>query len=344
MRTFIVAVLIVFTLFAGMVSGGGYKITKVIDVGPADIGPMVWPFKWSPDGIHLAYFSGGALNVCDTLGKNYGVFSFDLSVHRYEWLSDYEILIHGFRDTAVSGRPAYYNRLAELDILNGNQTILEEYFRLPGSDADNNPKSFNGPWRAIEGPLYYRTNISKSITGRQKATLIVPGNTSPSKHQVKDMHYPAWGDDGLYLVSLDRFDSVRIGPKPTSHIPLPPEISQDKKYYIHGGTICRLIDSSYIVLDTIIKDLPPKTTGCNIIYSQFNPVRAEVLFTIIYSDMDEYEVMAVGTYDLGTGELTIIDPQCGLTECNAPSYGPTGSKIALASRGHLFIIYREKEQ
>ena len=78
---------LVVILCSGLPAWGiDYKITKVVEIGPADEGFMSWPLRWSPDGKWLAYFHNGYLTLSDTLGNSHQVKKIDFFPRRYEWI------------------------------------------------------------------------------------------------------------------------------------------------------------------------------------------------------------------------------------------------------------------
>lgn len=77
----------------------------------------------------------------------------------------------------------------------------------------------------------------------------------------------------------------------------------------------------------------------------------EVAFQIIcegyegnegYEGYREYEDSRVGIYNFDSGALTILDTLIGIEQCELAVYNPDGRKLALYSRGKLYVVYREK--
>ncbi|MDF1544018.1 MAG: hypothetical protein P1R58_02815 [bacterium] len=105
---------------------------------------------------------------------------------------------------------------------------------------------------------------------------------------------PVWGLDGLYLINENLTDSTYFAPKPYDHILLPPAISPDHKWYVHGGTMYHIPDSEYIVIDTLLTEFPEGMIAADFLHSSFNPILPEVLFNLIYFNDDDEEISRVG--------------------------------------------------
>ncbi len=123
-------------------------------------------------------------------------------------------------------------------------------------------------------------------------------------------------------------------------MPIPPEVSLDGQYILMGGTMQHLADSAYIVLDTLIKQYPPKTVGCGFVFGSFNPQQSEVLFQLACDDGVSYEVNRVGTFDYVRSRFQLFDTLVVGNNCIAPIYASDGRKIALICDGKAHIIYR----
>jgi hypothetical protein len=314
-------------------SAGDYTIEKVIEIGPADWVPFLWPIKWSPDGTKISYFYNGYLMISDTLGNTRQVWKANTFPHKYEWLSNNEIIMHQ-RFMPVNRTIV---RLSIIDISTGQEQIL----------VDNTPPDSNmlavqevetyGPERTVEGNVYY---TDEKVAGKSaiipQSKYLAPGKTL----SVAENHILRWGDNGLYMVRAAMQDSTRLSRKPYDYMPLPPIISPDHKYVMVGGTIQRIADSQFIVMDTCITDKPQKTVGCGFIFCSFNPKGNEILFQRGCDDGESYIVRSIGTFVLGTGRIQILDSLIHLTDCATPVYAPDGCKIAFQSNKKIYIIYR----
>ena len=72
---------------------GGYEIVDIVNLSKMSSGPMSCPLKWSPDGSKLAGIRGGSFVVVDTMGNDKTICELTMPARRWEWLSDYEILV-----------------------------------------------------------------------------------------------------------------------------------------------------------------------------------------------------------------------------------------------------------
>ncbi|MCX6830103.1 MAG: hypothetical protein NT002_12625 [candidate division Zixibacteria bacterium] len=314
-------------------SAGDYTIEKVIEIGPADWVPFLWPIKWSPDGTKISYFYNGYLTISDTLGHSRQAWKANTYPHKYEWLSNDEIFMH---QRFLAGNRTIV-RLSIIDINTGQERIL-----VDNTPADSNMSAVqevevSGPERTVEGNVYY---INEKVAG--KSAIIPQSKFAPADKasSASDNHILRWGDKGLYLVRADMQDSTRLSRKPYDYIPLPPIISPDHKYIMVGGTIERIADSQYIVMDTCITNKPQKTVGCGFIFCSFNPKGNEILFQRGCDDGESYIVRSIGTFILETGRIQILDSIIHLTDCATPVYAPDGRKIAFQSNKKIYIIYR----
>ncbi|MCX6829683.1 MAG: hypothetical protein NT002_10445 [candidate division Zixibacteria bacterium] len=328
-------------------SAGDYTIEKVIEIGPADWVPFLWPIKWSPDGTKISYFSRGYLMISDTLGNTRQVKNVDMLPFRYEWVSDKEIAIT-FKGREKGGAIPY--RLSLLDIENGQETILEQFDRNGVGDDSIMVTNFEGPFKTLEGTVCY--NIAKRRyegsgdyrkATDQKSTLvpiISRTKTTSSQKSMSNDHFVRWGTTGLYYVNADASDSVRIARKPYQDMTGPLGINRDRTYILMGGTMQRLADSTYIVLDTILKQHPPKTVQCGFEFGSFNPSDHEILFQIACDDDKSYEVNQIGTYNYLNNRFVILDSLIGITNGTAPVYAPNGRSIAFLANNKVYIIIR----
>ena len=336
----LLTVLITAIIISSPCLAGGYKTTKVIEVGPATHIPFRGPLKWSRDGTKLAYFAHNQLMISDTLGNKQEVARIDQEPRRFEWISDQEVAI--MLVDRQSGGPSNY-ALTVFDINTGQSRIVDQFVR--GRRINVGDTYIDGPFQSLEGDAYY---VHKVFTdgfrevplGRRRKSidetrLFSDGNKAEN-------HILRWTGEGLYNVNLAGTDSTRLCDQPYPDMRLPTDMSFDGSHIVNGGLIIRLTDHVNIVLDTIHLDERPSRGGCGFNPITFNPAGTELVFHIECDDGHEVLAEMIGTFDYSTFEFEILDKSLGLTNCTAPTYAPDGLKIALLGEGVLYIVYREE--
>jgi len=320
-------VFILIFLVCQSVSALDFKITSVIEVGPIFGGAGMHPAQWSPDGTKLAYFNDGFLMISDTLGITQRVAEIDLSPRRFAWSSNTDIIF--FQKEFLQG-DTILERMSSINIESVDIEILENISRKRGEEHS---REIWGPFKTVEGNVFYHLTINNT-----KSIMMVP-NLQPEKASPKSNHILRAGENALYLVQSDFMDSIKISNEkaPFRHI------SNDKTHVLSGGTITRLKDHKYLVLDTIsiLQTKPEGTDGCDFGSESFNPKFTEVAFRYSCDDGDSYSVNSIGVFDYTTFQLTFLDPLMGLENCNRPSYAPDGKRLAFTSDGKVFILNRE---
>jgi len=256
----------------------------------------------------------------------------------FEWLSNDEILVLEYKSL---GQASDYRRLSRLDVNNGDMETLHEHSRFPGGETSGT-EPIKGLIKTVEGHVGYAL-----VKSRREQEVKFPESqydkTAHSKALSED-HFLVWGDDGLYKLSTNSMDSIRLGPKFVSFDLIPPAYNENLQYVMDGGTIMRLADSSFIVIDTMF-EVPDGFLYCSTYWSVFNPVRPEVIFDKLCYKRDstgaDIEVDEVGVADILSGQVTYLDALVGMDNCQAPVYAPDGRKIAFSANGDGYIIYRE---
>lgn len=324
----------------------GYTISRIVEVGPGG-GPVVGSVNWSPDGTQLAFFRGSQLYVSDTLGASRLVIDLGATPYRCEWATNNSLVLMLLQQPSGVAGVFEIHKLVSVDISNGAMKLIKEYLRKVPKAPDGDSDSFIGPKLTLEGKAYYQTNVVEpTIFGPAVGKVLNLSNEKSSAFYPGNNHYVDWGKDGLYRFSVDKHDSVKIAPKPYDNMIGRPILSSDMSYYVHGGTVYRFADSTYIVLDTIVKRdaYPPGTILCGFspYGTSFNPVAQEILFELGCEnggDGPEYSVTRIGTFNLLTHEFTIINTLIGRTNCSGPSFSPDGTKISCNCDGLNYILY-----
>ena len=327
-------------LIGGELSAADFEITKVIEVGPASWTPMSQPLQWSPDGTMLSYFSNRRLMISDTLGKTREIEQFDMYPHRYLWLSNDELYIHldqgSHLDTSIQ-------RLVSYNISTNKSDIIEEYNRYKYYHDRSGTREFDGPYRTIEGHVYYerRTYSSNSVKKGFVVEQIGAGSTELTRGESK--HVLRWGENGLYKINIDSNDSMRIGPKPQHTMRRKPIINHDGTHVMTQGTIIRLIDSSIIVMDTISFTRPQDALFCSFLFTYFNPKYSEILFHLTCDSKETQKVLCnkIGVFNYITSDFTIYNQPLNSENYTTPAYSPDGCKIAYIADNVAYIMYRK---
>jgi hypothetical protein len=352
MKKGVITFLLAFTLIAifsinQCSSAQDFKIEKVVEIGPADWVPFLGPIKWSPDGTKISYFSKGYLMISDTLGNSHQVMKVDMMPFRYEWVSNEEIAIT-FKGQGNGGAIPY--KLSLFNINNASETVLEQFMRNGSGDDSVIVSDFNGPYRTVEGAVYY--HIAKSaVVGDGDYRSFSPSNlkavpiqselkTATKSSSLAGNHLVRWGNNGLFKINCETNDSVVILANFHPPVPLDPALKSDLTLMMYRNTIYSLTDSSSINLQEFIEPYPIGTKGCGMVFQSFNPIFNEVLFQIGCDDGVSYEVNRIGTFNYVTNRFSVLDSNPALVNCIAPVFSPNGVNIAVLANYKACIVIR----
>lgn len=314
-----------------------YAIKEVIEVGEAGFAPFVNPIIWSPDGTKIAFTKAGVIYFSDTLGNVQEVIKPEMPIHRWDWVSDNQIVVYTRKSTGEGGN--LIHRLSTIDVNLKRETALHDYTTFYGYREVEGYSEYYGPFKSVEGNSYY---AQKRYSSNKSSVAVIPHAFEQSKSvQIANDHFLRWTDSGLYMVRLDETDSSWLIGQPIMMTGPRPIASSDLSYAMDRGHLFRLKDTTSISIDTLIGPLPPKTIGCAIIWSSFNPIAFEILFTISCDNDENYVVHRIATLDCTTLDLTIIDPLIGISNCAAPVFSPDGRKIAFMANQKAYILTRQ---
>jgi hypothetical protein len=316
-----------------------YTIKEVIEVGEAGFAPFVNPLIWSPDGTKLAFTKGGVIYVSDTLGNVQEVIRTEMPLLRWDWVTDSQIGV-SMREFTGQGINSN-NRLSIIDVNLKKETPLHNYTTFSGYRQVAGHSVYTGPFKTVEGNSYY--SQMQYNTERGKETFIPHSFEMSKSETILNDHFLRWSDSGLYKVKIDQSDSTWLVGKPIMQTGPHPVASSDLTYAMDKGHLFRFQDTASISIDTLIGPLPLNTNACGIVWSSFNPVALEILFTITCAAGESNIINRIATLDCNTFQLTVIDTITGITNCAAPAFSPNGEKIAFMSSNKAYILTRQLE-
>lgn len=337
MKSFIITLALMIFILGGLSQAADFKITKVIEVDDVSFVPMLGPIKWSPEGTNLAYFKGKQLYFTDTLGNSEFIYEFKIHPHRYEWISEHQ-LVFQFVNHLGHGSSAY--QLVTFDLNTNQETILSEYVYERGYKSVNGNVSFWGPFLTIEGNAYYETH---TYTGDESNTskLDIKYFDSDLKNSSKN-HILHWENSkNIILIDINTLDSVLLVKKPgwkgsKAIINMKDSLIFCSQYLID------LTDNQIITnIEQLHNPLPPSIVGCGYLYPSFNPIYPEIIFHQSCDSTDKIVLERVLIFDFHTNKILSLDSMLNLENCTAPAFHPEGRTISLISKGKLYIVNRE---
>ena len=333
-------------LFVSSSYAADFTVTRVIRIGEGKWSIIPGQIKFSPDGSHVSFLNGPFLMVADSTGVASEVMTIQGRLLAYEWLTDSQIVALESEQLAP---PRSLRRLSLVNISIGFQKVIGEYVRHSNDEAQKQ-NAFEGLYKTPEGMVYTKSPAQglESIRVISQLGKLVDVGANRFNRNANPIRELVWGKDGLYLKILNTGDSTRIGPRPTPNYMLPPVWDPEMNYAMVGGTILRIADSTFIVLDTMLGPPPQGTLRCGIELPSLNPRFREALFNLVcYGYVSQYEhepsieLDHVGLFDLESNSIIILDTLIGVDNCSAPFYSPDGKSIALLADGIVYIVRRE---
>lgn len=313
---------------------GGFTVKRVIPVGPIYGGDMVWPARWSPDGLSLAYFSDSALMVSDTLGVSRMVTSFSHLPRKMEWAGPITIVV---KSLSLDANKVRHDRLTQIEVSTGNQLILFESEKQLGSHSKEGV--FRGLFRTHEGKAYYEVQRGEKVETKLIGPTVRSGATEATVASPQHIVRP--GTDAVYLISMNGDDSIRISNKRYEGLGgLPMTLSPSRQYLYSYGTLIRLRDDSVMVLGHLAGELPKGTVSCGLAWGSFNPVLPEIVGVMTCSDGEDYNVNRMALIDYETLSTTFLDPLVGISQCYCPEFSPDSRRLSFIAHGTLYIVER----
>ena len=340
MKKSILGTVLVILLMCGISKATEYKITGLIDVGPG-YGTYVETVKWSPDGTKLAFFDDGNLMLSDTLGNREQIVQIDNIPFMYEWISNEEIMIH--LHTKWVNREQF-NQLVTVDIASKSLTTIKEYWRGP-KYRDKNTDSFTGPYKTIDGKVYYETNVN-GIHSIEKT--VFPQSKYDQTYNIslsgKNYRVQKYDNAQFKILSSDGIEIPIITPIFGNYSVTQIIVNKDITYVMVEGYIHGIYDSIRIDANSYVGINPPGFEYFSKTFNgEINPQSKEIVTTIPFYNEEEKDYDWTGIFNFETMELTIVDTLLNLDQSFEPTYNPNGRLIALQSGDKIFIITREEK-
>lgn len=346
MKTTLIGLVLLMIVGVSQGQAGGYKVTRVIEVGPAASVQAGGSVKWSPDGTQIAFFAHNHLMVADTLGNSRRVAAIsDAYPVRAEWASDTEFAVR------LKGEKRADSTLYQLmvyDVESRKSRLLDEFWRHSRS-LDPGNRYFSGPYVTLEGTGYFIKGIVTKEAQSTKATTNSKVGFDEEKLPLSSQkasalqldHLFRRGTDGLYRVSWSGTDSTRLCKSSGGHGEV--AVSRIGAYVFVGGMLIDREAGDTIDVREYAGPPPPNTGGCGFLRPMFNPVSPEILFQYYCEGEDPYVIDRVGTFNYETREFVLLDTLTAFGAWQLPEYSPNGRMIALTSGNKAYIVWREEQ-
>jgi len=327
------------------VSATDFQITSVRKLGDATWTIAPGLVKFSPNGNLISYIHSSAIVVSDTAGAIIGEFALDGRMMKYEWIDDSQLVV---MENENSRAPNPIRRLALLDLPTNTRRVVREYIRNDQSPLQKS-MAFEDLFRTASGSVFTRTVSDGSLLKiDEDGDVIKPASRRGLDMQDSDMEL-FWGRGGLFKRRIGGKDSLWVGPRPVHPQVFlrKPSWDPELKYAIVGGTLLRLADTTFIVIDTMIGAPPEGFAQCGVELPRFNPKYPELVFNLVCYGKEkptDHELLKerdhVALVDTENWEITLLDTLIGLTECSAPAYSPDGLSISVLSQEQIYVIRR----
>jgi hypothetical protein len=221
-------------------------------------------------------------------------------------------------------------------------SILEEFIRYKFYHDRTGTIYFIGPYKTIEGVLYYNKTeyFSDSWTENIKNSCQIVGKyDNPDSI---DAHIFRWGNGGLYEIDIVNYDSTLFYSLPGHNYRGGALINKAGTHLLHGSTLININNKSLSEIPKDSFDEIKDADDCGFNSLFFSPNIPEILFRISCDNFEIEETVArrIGTYNYQTNTIRLLSPFKDERDCLAPFYHPDGKKIAFLSDGRAYIIYR----
>ncbi len=324
----IIGCIIAITVIYSVSFGDDDRNFRVIEIGGTDGTPISGPIKWSPSGNKLGFISRSHIFVVDTLGNEIATVKSNQPLHRFEWLTDKEIV--AFED--LRSRMIEHIKLVKYDIETGESKVIQEFKKDLPLPRGLNDGYFEGPYLTVQGNLYYYL-----YEGGVK-TPTFPESKYSAKARSRNNYIYKLTSGGLYLMRADLQDSIYAYDKNYKDTVQ----SLKQKYYVRGGFITDLKDSTSILLDTfpVLENIKADYIGCGFMNEDINPKYKEILFYYT-CDIDEYNSTGyLFLFDIDSGTFIDLAHEMNEENCQTGRFSPDGKMIALCCSGKGYIFIR----
>lgn len=294
--------------------------------------------RWSPDGIKIAFMSGGWLCVANADGKGEVKRVVEIRINSLEWMSDSAFVFSEKEPWSVKGkgRGAKF-RIKTVD-LKGNIQLVRKDSLAPGSGYSS---YLSIPFVLKDGTVGYYEVYEKPEGKTKIFKTIKQGKLKPEKagKQMRAFIDPyGWGD--IWVEHIDGTGKKKV---PTGERKYGfPRLSPDNTRIVahHYGLGISVLDLQGNILADLSKDLPQVEPGiiADIIGASWSPDSKKITYDLIVESEDTTysRDIYIANFD-GTDKIKIPDIPGELI--GGPAWSPDGSRIVCRSHsGKIFVI------